>query len=101
MIWRSRAQAASPVSPLLENLVQRAVILAPGELVDLAHLPVELRPAPAPATAAGLPFGADATLAEVEQVWIREVLGRCGGNKSEAARRLGIDVSTLHRKLRD
>lgn len=85
----------------LENLVQRAVILAPGELVDLAHLPVELRPAPASAPPAGLSFGADATLAEVERVWIREVMSRCGGNKSEAARRLGIDVSTLHRKLRD
>ncbi len=85
----------------LENLVQRAVILAPGEWIDLAHLPIELRPAPAAAIPSGLPFGPDATLAEVERVWIRQMLERCAGNKSEAARRLGIDVSTLYRKLRD
>lgn len=85
----------------LENLIQRAVILAPGEHIDLAHLPIELRPAPASAASLALPFGPDATLAEVERVWILQTLERCAGNKSEAARRLGIDVTTLYRKLRE
>lgn len=85
----------------LENLVQRAVILAPGEQVDMAHLPLELRPPPgAPMAGEGL-FPPDATLAQVERLWIEQTLDRCAGNKSEAARRLGIDVSTLYRKLRD
>lgn len=85
----------------LENLIQRAVILAPDEQIDLAHLPIELRPAPAATPSPTLPFGPDASLAEVERVWIRQMLERCAGNKSEAARRLGIDVTTLYRKLRD
>lgn len=84
----------------LENLVQRAVILAPGETVTLAHLPLELRPgAVAPPTLQSL-IPPEATLAEVERIWIEQTLARCGGNKSEAARRLGIDASTLYRKRR-
>jgi len=51
-------------------------------------------------TSPGLPVPADATLAEVECYWIGHMLARCGGNKTEAARRLGIYPSTLHRKLR-
>ena len=85
----------------LENLVQRAVILAPDEKVDLAHLPLELRPDPGPATSAASPFPADATLAQVERIWIEQMLERCRGNKTQAARRLGIDVTTLYRKLKD
>ncbi|MBK8638270.1 MAG: sigma-54-dependent Fis family transcriptional regulator [Chromatiaceae bacterium] len=84
----------------LENLVQRAVILAPGETVTLAHLPLELRPAPALLASLPAPIPLDATLAEVERIWIAQTLARCGGNKSEAARRLGIDASTLYRKRR-
>jgi len=42
----------------------------------------------------------DATLDEVQEYWISKVLENCKGNKTEAARRLGIDASTLHRKLR-
>jgi len=85
----------------LENLVQRAVILAPGEQVDLAYLPLELRPDPGPASPAASPFPPDATLAQVERIWIEQTLERCDGNKTEAARRLGIDVTTLYRKLKD
>ncbi|MCB1852505.1 MAG: sigma-54-dependent Fis family transcriptional regulator [Gammaproteobacteria bacterium] len=85
----------------LENLVQRAVILAPGEQVDLAHLPLELRPSPGSAPSTAPAFPADATLAQVERIWIEQVLEHCGGNKAETARRLGIDVTTLYRKLKE
>jgi DNA-binding NtrC family response regulator len=37
----------------------------------------------------------------VETFWIRHVLGRCGGNRTQAARQLGIDPSTLWRKLKE
>lgn len=39
------------------------------------------------------------TLAELEEAYIRFVLQDCGGNKTVAAKWLGIDPSTLHRKL--
>jgi DNA-binding NtrC family response regulator len=84
----------------LENLVQRAVILCQGEQVEAGHLPPDLAPSITATATGALPFAADASLQEVERIWIDQVLARCGGNKSEAARRLGIDVSTLHRKLR-
>ncbi len=34
-----------------------------------------------------------------ERAWIRRVLDECGGDKTEAAKRLGIGLSTLYRKL--
>jgi two-component system NtrC family response regulator len=83
----------------LENLVQRAVILCRGDLIEPGHLPLERVVAPFQ-TSPHAPFPPDANLQEVERLWIAQTLERCQGNKSEAARRLGIDVSTLHRKLR-
>jgi DNA-binding NtrC family response regulator len=84
----------------LENLVQRAVILCQGEQVEAGHLPADLSPGINATSAGAMPFPQDATLQQVERIWIDRVLASCSGNKSEAARRLGIDVSTLHRKLR-
>ena len=85
----------------LENLIQRAVILAPGEQIDIAHLPLDLHPCLDPSPSASRPFPPDATLAQVERIWIEQILERCAGNKAEAARRLSIDVTTLYRKLKD
>jgi transcriptional regulator with PAS, ATPase and Fis domain len=87
----------------LENIVQRAVVLAErGGEVGTAHLPAELvQPASAGQVSAALGrLSPDAPLAEVESFWIRHMLARCHDNKREAARRLGINASTLHRKLR-
>lgn len=81
----------------LENVVQRALVLAPGNAVTVAELPAELR---APAGAPPNLWPDNATLAEVERRWIEHVLQRCGGNRSRAAKLLGIDASTLWRKLR-
>ncbi len=84
----------------LENIVQRAVILAHEEQVDKAHLPHELAAGGSSQAIVALALNADASLADVEACWIKQMLARCSGNKADAARRLGIDVSTLHRKLR-
>jgi len=40
----------------------------------------------------------EVTLAEIEDAYIRAVLKKCGGRKSEAARRLDIDRTTLYRR---
>lgn len=81
----------------LENIIQRALVLTQGATITPAALPAELRAAPG---AAPWPWPQTATLAEVERRWIELTLERCGGNRTRAAKALGIDVSTLWRKLR-
>ncbi|MGK2952137.1 MAG: sigma-54-dependent transcriptional regulator [Thiobacillus sp.] len=82
----------------LENTLQRALVLAQGERIDTADLPVELRDPPA---TPACPWGESASLAEVESAWINRVLERCGGNRTQAAKILGIDPSTLWRKSKE
>ncbi len=92
----------------LENAVERAVILAAGEMIDIAQLPAAVAPPSVPAggeaedTAdkSGAPGLNGLTLDRVERLAIVETLRETGGNKSEAARRLGITRATLHSKLR-
>lgn len=83
----------------LEGVIQRGLVLATGEAITLSDLPADMRPAPANLEA--FPWPAEATLETVERCWIRSVLKRCGGNRTQAARQLGIDPSTLWRKLKE
>lgn len=83
----------------LENIVQRAVVLATDETIELEHLPAELSYCPSSA-AESVRIPPDSTLADLEIYWIDFTLARCQGNKTEAARRLGIDITTLHRRLK-
>jgi DNA-binding NtrC family response regulator len=78
----------------LENLVQRLVVMSEDEVIDVPHLPRYMR------YSATRDSGLDRSLAEVEAEHIRSVLARFGGNKSQAARTLGIDRKTLREKLR-
>jgi DNA-binding NtrC family response regulator len=83
----------------LEGVIQRALVLASGDVLMLSDLPADMRP-----VASGLgsvPWSSSATLDEIEAAWIHHVLERCGGNRTQAARQLGIDPSTLWRKLKD
>ena len=82
----------------LENAVERAVILTSGELVERAGLPdrvIERRAEPLVSERAA----PNPTLDTVERAYIMWVLQSEGGNKTRAAEVLGIDPSTLHRKL--
>jgi PAS domain S-box-containing protein len=81
----------------LENIIEHAFVLCRSGLIDLAHLPPQLRDEGAP-TRSGLPSGL--TLAAMEKLLVRDALRRHKGNRAAAARELGIDVSTLFRKLR-
>jgi DNA-binding NtrC family response regulator len=83
----------------LEGVIQRALVLASGTSLTPADLPADLRPSPLRLD--GPPWPVAATLEEVEAYWIHYVLGLCGGNRTQAARRLGIDPSTLWRKLKE
>lgn len=83
----------------LENAVERAFILSDGE-IGVDSLPARIR------AAAGQPAdnrGADGsrpTLEEVERRYVLETMEDTGQDKAQAARILGIDLSTLYRKLK-
>ncbi len=78
----------------LENIVQRLIVMGEGDIIDVADLPSAMR------YSAGPIAGVDRTLAEVEAEYIRNVLASVRGNKTHAARILGIDRKTLRQKLR-
>jgi DNA-binding NtrC family response regulator len=82
----------------LENLVERGVAVAGGERIELEHLPEPLR-GQLP-LAYRQPDGALPTLEEQERRYIEWVMDTVGGNQTLAARTLGINRSSLWRKLR-
>jgi DNA-binding NtrC family response regulator len=82
----------------LENALERAAILTRGDVVPVEALPARvIEPAPAPLVSERPP--ANPTLELVERAYILWVLQAEGGNKARAAEVLGIDPSTLYRKL--
>jgi two-component system, NtrC family, response regulator HydG len=84
----------------LMNAVERAVVLARESYLSPEDLPVGEGVEPSPAVPAVPPPGGDLSLDEVEKATILRTLSATAGNKSEAARRLGITRKTLHKKLK-
>ena len=76
----------------LRHAVERAVLMAQGEIVDAAAL--ELRP-----RGDGGPKLDDMTLEEAERFLIRKTLARSDGNVSRAAEALGLSRSALYRRI--
>ena len=81
----------------LENAIERAVILSNG-VITPAALPERVRERMAQPLVSSKP-AANPPLEAIERAYIMWVLGSEGGNKVRAAEMLGIDPSTLHRKL--
>jgi DNA-binding NtrC family response regulator len=79
----------------LRNLVERLVLLCPGERIGDAELPADFAGAPAPA----VPAPPAASLADIERAHILEVLAKVDGNKTKAAEILGISRQTLRTKI--
>lgn len=82
----------------LENALERALILTSGATIQLSALPeriAERRSDPLVAER----VASNPTLELIERAYIQWVLQSEGGNKTRAAEVLGIDPSTLHRKL--
>ena len=91
----------------LMNAVERAVVLARAEYLDVGNFPnlqaarTEESDAAAGDRIEAPPLaGGDVSLEEVEKATILQTMTATGGNKSEAARRLGITRKTLHKKLK-
>ncbi len=82
----------------LENVVERSLVLAVGSTLEAADIRMDVSPAlRAGQTESFLPDGM--TLDEHEQALIREALRRAGGNKSQAARLLGLTRNALRYRL--
>ena len=85
----------------LENCIERAVALARFEEITVDDLPEKIRDVARPAHVArrGDDRPSWCTLEEVERRYILRVLEACGGNRTDAAKILGLDRKTLYRKL--
>ena len=84
----------------LKNLIERLVILSTGEVIEAHHLPMQfsgLPEGPVPDTGSGA--SEPRTLAAIERAYVLKVLEQTKGNKSEAAKILGITRQTLRKKL--
>jgi DNA-binding NtrC family response regulator len=99
----------------LRTALERAVVLCRGESIGVRELPPEVRGEAAPLALAPAPVasspavptsamppvqpGKELSIKEAEKQLIVRAMRDCGGNRSEAARKLGVSRRTLHRKL--
>jgi two-component system response regulator HydG len=86
----------------LENVVERAVVLAQGDTIRVLDLPPYLQAIePQEGVSRTFIFPPDATLSDIEREAICQALQQQHGNRKAAARRLGIGLATLYRKLNE
>jgi two-component system response regulator HydG len=85
----------------LRNIAARVATLASGTEVRLEDLPARLRDAQGLEARLAAAARRGLTLREVERMYILEVVRAAGGNRSEAAARLGLDRKTLYRRLEE
>jgi transcriptional regulator with PAS, ATPase and Fis domain len=89
----------------LRNVLERAVIVCPGELIAPSHLPSPPSAAASPVepaadqTASDVRLSVGTTVDEAERRLILRTLASTGNNKTRAAEILGISLKTLHNKL--
>jgi PAS domain S-box-containing protein len=81
----------------LENIVEHAFVLCRSGLIQMGHLPPELRGG---ATGDAAPSLAGMTLEGMQRLLITDALRRHHGNRKAAAKHLGINPSTLFRKAK-
>ena len=90
----------------LENAVERALALGRDRTqIDVTDLPPELQQGPPAKQAVAVPLPEDdfdmpAYIADIERELIRQALDETGGNKQQAAQRLGLKRTTLVEKVR-
>ncbi len=92
----------------LENVIERAVLVSSNGLIRAEHLFLGELPAPPPQGEQKVPAAAGAaprmplsTLREMEKQMIARSLEETGGNRTHAAKILGISVRTLRNKLNE
>ena len=91
----------------VENIIERAVALSSGDMLDVADIRLDLSPiksggadiAPAAMSAAGTFPPPGVTLEQFEDEIVKEAVRRANGNKSQAARLLGLSRNALRYRL--
>ncbi|MGQ0508195.1 MAG: sigma-54-dependent transcriptional regulator, partial [Myxococcaceae bacterium] len=82
----------------LEHAIERAVVLSRGEVIDVTDLPETVRKGPV-GSAGQLVIPIGTPMEEIERRVINETLRHTKGDKTLAARLLGIAARTIYRKL--
>ncbi len=85
----------------LRNAVQRAEVMATDDRIGPGDLPPRIREAAGPGSVLAEASEGRITLRDLERRYILEVVKQAGGNKSQAAKILGLDRKTLYRKLEE
>ena len=83
----------------LENVIERAVVLATGDLITEADIPTADEGKEP--LVEDIPFRVGQALADLEREAIQRTLRAVGGDKDAAAQILGIGVATLYRRLKE
>ncbi|OGR00726.1 MAG: hypothetical protein A2511_14010 [Deltaproteobacteria bacterium RIFOXYD12_FULL_50_9] len=83
----------------LENIIERAITMTDDDVISADDLPDEIKIASPSLLESATAHPTNITLFDLERLHIASVLKSVNGNKSKAARLLGIDYSTLRRKL--
>jgi DNA-binding NtrC family response regulator len=83
----------------LENVIERAVTITDKDFISVDDLPDEIKTVNVLSAEGATAPPVTLTLSDLERLHIENVLKSVNGNKSKAARILGIDYSTLRRKL--
>jgi PAS domain S-box-containing protein len=81
----------------LENIIEHCFVLCEGEIIEAKYLPSSVRPALKTKSTQG---SEPATIKQMEIIMITQSLKRNNGNKTATAKELGIDKSTLFRKMK-
>jgi len=82
----------------LENTIERAVLLSREDILDLNDFPKNLSSSDKIVTG-GDTIPENPTLESIEKAYIHFIMSKTGGKKTRAAKILGIDPSTLYRKI--
>jgi two-component system response regulator HydG len=84
----------------LENCIERAIAICGGSQIALSHLPTKIQQYEPARIELSMSAPAEMiTLDEMERRYVRQVLASVSGNKTHAARVLGIDRRSLYRRL--
>ena len=81
----------------LENIIEHCFVLCEGEIIETKHLPSSVQPLLKTQSAQE---SEPATIKQMEIILIKQALKRNKGNRTAAAKQLGIDKSTLFRKMK-